>query len=213
MSHVTVLTQWTLDMSGLTDYFLANHRVSIYRSYNNEQCLFDRKYLSLRSMDKSVKNSFLWNSFSLIYHAALWQIYHINQILLIILFSLPYKMIEKLSHSTILFAQIIRQLQLLPLTAEAVEHKVKTFRNYTDEVSVAKKGTSTYLTQNAGLGGSVGCAVRLETRRSRVQPPPRSATFFRGDWSWNIFYGHSLPSADSRRAVVSFWWKNVHNTG
>ena len=46
-----------------------------------------------------------------------------------------------------------------------------------------------------GLGGSVGCAVRLETRRSRVRPPPRSATFFRGDWSWNIFYGHSLPSA------------------
>ena len=65
----------------------------------------------------------------------------------------------------------------------------------------------------AGLGGSVGCAVRLETRRSRVQLPPRSATFFRGDWSWNIFYGHSLPSADSRRAVVSFWRKNVHNTG
>ena len=33
----------------------------------------------------------------------------------------------------------------------------------------------------AGLGGSVGCAVRLETRRSRVQPPPRLATFFRRD--------------------------------
>ena len=32
-----------------------------------------------------------------------------------------------------------------------------------------------------GLGGSIGCAVRLETRRSRYQPPPRSATFFRGD--------------------------------
>ena len=32
----------------------------------------------------------------------------------------------------------------------------------------------------AGLGSSVGCTVRLETRRSRVQPPPRSATFFRG---------------------------------
>ena len=64
----------------------------------------------------------------------------------------------------------------------------------------------------ASLGGSVGCVVRLETRRSRVQPPPRSATFFRGDWSWNIFYSHSLPSADSRRAVVSFWQKNVHNT-
>ena len=29
-----------------------------------------------------------------------------------------------------------------------------------------------------GLGGSVGCAVRLETRRSLVQHLPRSATFF-----------------------------------
>ena len=29
----------------------------------------------------------------------------------------------------------------------------------------------------------------------------------------NIFYGHSPPSADSRRAVVSFWRKNVHNSG
>ena len=26
------------------------------------------------------------------------------------------------------------------------------------------------------------------------------------------FYSHSLPSTDSRRAVVSFWRKNVHNT-
>ena len=69
------------------------------------------------------------------------------------------------------------------------------------------------LRHDTGLGGSVGCAVRLETRRSRVQPPPMSATFFHGDWSWNIFYSHSLPSADSRRAVVSFWRKNVHNTG
>ena len=33
----------------------------------------------------------------------------------------------------------------------------------------------------AGLGGSVGCAVGLETRRSRVQPSLRSATFFRRD--------------------------------
>ena len=30
----------------------------------------------------------------------------------------------------------------------------------------------------AGLGGSIGCGVRLETSRSRVQPPPRLATFF-----------------------------------
>ena len=38
-------------------------------------------------------------------------------------------------------------------------------------------------------------------------------TFFREAWSWNTFYGHSLPSTDSRRAFVSFWRKNVHNTG
>ena len=36
--------------------------------------------------------------------------------------------------------------------------------------------------------------------------------------SWRLImkfstvYSHSLPSADSRRAVVSFWRKNVHNT-
>ena len=72
--------------------------------------------------------------------------------------------------------------------------------------------THTHTHTQSGLGGSVGCAVWLETR-SRVQPQPRSVTFFRGDWSWNIFYGHYLPSTDSRRAVVSFWQKNVHNTG
>ena len=42
--------------------------------------------------------------------------------------------------------------------------------------------------------------------------PTGLATFFPGDWSWNIFFGHSLPFADSRRAVVIFWQKNVHNT-
>ena len=40
--------------------------------------------------------------------------------------------------------------------------------------------------------------------RSRVQSLG-SATFFRGDWSWNHFYGHSLPT----RAVVTYWRKDV----
>ena len=35
--------------------------------------------------------------------------------------------------------------------------------------------------------------------------------------SWRLimkyFLRHSLSSSDSRRAVVSFWRKNVHNTG
>ena len=54
--------------------------------------------------------------------------------------------------------------------------------------------------------------VRLETRRSRVRPPPRSVTFFREDLIMKYCQRHSLPSADSRRAVVRFWRKNVHNT-
>ena len=33
-------------------------------------------------------------------------------------------------------------------------------------------------------------------------------TFFRQNWSWNHFCGHSLPTADSSRAVVSYWWKD-----
>ena len=52
--------------------------------------------------------------------------------------------------------------------------------------------------------------VWLVIRRSRIRSPPGLATFFHGDWSWNIFYSHSLPLADSRRAVVSFWQKNGH---
>ena len=40
---------------------------------------------------------------------------------------------------------------------------------------------ATVLIRMAGLGGSVGCAIRLEIRRLRVRPPPRSPTFFRGD--------------------------------
>ena len=31
--------------------------------------------------------------------------------------------------------------------------------------------------------------------------------------SWRLIMKYSLPSADSRRAVVSFWQKNVHNIG
>ena len=40
--------------------------------------------------------------------------------------------------------------------------------------------------------------------------PAGLATFFHGEGSRNIFYGHSLPSTDSRRAIGSFWLKNVH---
>ena len=62
--------------------------------------------------------------------------------------------------------------------------------------------------------GSFGCAsdwhIRLVTRRSWVWSPPVLTTYFRGDWSWNIFCSHFLPSADPRRTFVTFWLKNVH---
>ena len=54
--------------------------------------------------------------------------------------------------------------------------------------------------------------VRLVIR-SRVPSPPGLATDFCGDWSQNIFWGHSLPFADSRWAVVSFWWMKCTNAG
>ena len=55
-----------------------------------------------------------------------------------------------------------------------------------------------------GLPDSVAQSmrVRLMIRRSRARFPSGPGTFFPGDWSWNIFYGHSFPSADSRRAVI-----------
>ena len=35
-------------------------------------------------------------------------------------------------------------------------------------------------------------------------------SFIEIDHELSIFCGYSLPSSDSRRAVVSFWRKNVH---
>ena len=55
--------------------------------------------------------------------------------------------------------------------------------------------------------------IWLVIRRLRVPPPPGQHHSFVEIWSWNIFYSHSLPSLVSRWAVVSFWQKNVHNTG
>ena len=63
------------------------------------------------------------------------------------------------------------------------QHPLKHLRNY-GRYSERKESpplVTLHDIKPAGLGGLVGCAVRLETRRSRVQPPPRSATFFCGD--------------------------------
>ena len=55
----------------------------------------------------------------------------------------------------------------------------------------------------ADLGGSVGCAVRLQTRKSQVQPPPRSATFFRGDYEIFSTVILSLPLIQEGQLSVS----------
>ena len=39
---------------------------------------------------------------------------------------------------------------------------------------------------------------------------PRQVQFFCGDWSWNIFYGNSPPTADFRRIGVNYKRKYVH---
>ena len=51
--------------------------------------------------------------------------------------------------------------------------------------------------------------VRLVFMRSRIGSSG-PATFLCGDESRNQFYGHSLPSTDSSRAVVSYWRKDVY---
>ena len=55
--------------------------------------------------------------------------------------------------------------------------------------------------------------VRLEIKKLRVQPPSGLQHSFVDIDHEKIFCGHSLPFADSRRAVVSFGQKNVHNIG
>ena len=49
--------------------------------------------------------------------------------------------------------------------------------------------------------------IRLVLRRVRSARP---AIFFCGNWSWNHFYGPFLTCADSSRAVVSYWRKDLH---
>ena len=69
-----------------------------------------------------------------------------------------------------------------------------------------------HLVEKAGLGGAVGCASHWRPGGRRFDPRRgRQHSFFEIDHE--IFSVVILSSADSRRAVVSFWQKNVHNTG
>ena len=70
------------------------------------------------------------------------------------------------------------------------------YNDYFDQI-VDKKLNQKEFTD---LSGSIGCAVRLETSRSRVQAPPRSATFFREIFSTVIL---SLPLIQEGQLSVS----------
>ena len=62
----------------------------------------------------------------------------------------------------------------------------------------------------AGRATSVGCAYCLVSRRSWVRSSRLAHSFVEICMVMKKkFYNHCLPSADSRRAVVSYWRKNV----
>ena len=63
----------------------------------------------------------------------------------------------------------------------------------------------------AGRNSSDGCASAWYADGRGFDPHVRQHSFVEVCHEINLnFYGHSLPSADSRRAVVSHWRKNVH---
>ena len=59
-----------------------------------------------------------------------------------------------------------------------------------------------------------GAVARSEASPLGMEAAPSSiltsGTFCLGDLVMKKFYGQSPSSADSRRAVVSYWRKNVH---
>ena len=55
-------------------------------------------------------------------------------------------------------------------------------------------------------------ARQIGDREVAGSTPAGSATFFRGDLITKYFLRLFSPSADSRRAVVSFWRKNMQLT-
>ena len=59
------------------------------------------------------------------------------------------------------------------------------------------------MTTLAGLGGSVGCAIRLETRRSRVQPRGRQHSFVKIDHEIFSMVIFSLPLIQEGQLSVS----------
>ena len=60
------------------------------------------------------------------------------------------------------------------------------------------------------MGKVSGCRYVSDCRSRGGKFDPSPVPYFHGDWSWNNFYPHSPPFADSRRVVVSYKQKYVH---
>ena len=67
---------------------------------------------------------------------------------------------------------------VITISLSNFNRKQLTYTLYPESMDECRSNLHRHITW-AGLGGSVGC--RLETRKSRDQPPPRPATFFCGD--------------------------------
>ena len=62
--------------------------------------------------------------------------------------------------------------------------------------------------QAARLSRAISSKSNCSSRSREFDPG--QAPYFRGDWSWNTFYGHSPPTANTRKAVVSYKQKYVY---
>ena len=67
--------------------------------------------------------------------------------------------------------------------------------------------TASHIVNVAGPPSAVWSESDCESKGRWFEPQLHQ--YFRGDLSWNNFYGRSSPSTDSRRADVSFWRKSV----
>ena len=75
--------------------------------------------------------------------------------------------------------------------------------------NVASRAKTNFITTVHFTDDEPGVVARSACKQPRVRSP-RPAHSFVETWSWKHFYGHSPSSADPRRAVVSYWRKNVH---
>ena len=91
-------------------------------------------------------------------------------------------------------AQILNPWQLLGLLLRTV--------NFHSTLLVLRKAKKKTFCQVCYVSNQYSEGCRFDLRSGRIS--------FIEIWSWNIFYGHSVPTADSSWAVFSYWRKYEH---